>query len=188
MPIRIKRQSKSNIRKYLYFEHVSFGHDAEAAFLMQEAAFVLKRKNQQNTSDITKKLVDHSILYGTDRRKGGLYGKGYYFDHKNKPVCMDKTKYWWVQAEMLYALLLMWSIYPDDKHNYFALFQRQWIYIKTYCFDSQNGGWFDRGSDRSPKQKMQPKSHEWKSTYHTYRALENCILLLDRMLTENNPE
>jgi mannobiose 2-epimerase len=101
---------------------------------------------------------------------------------------MDKEKHWWVQAEVLYALLLMGFLYPDDDRNYFTLFTRQWTYIKTYCLDQQNGGWFERGLDRSPKPKTQQKSHEWKSTYHTYRALENCILLLDKMLAENSPK
>jgi len=187
-PVSIDKPSKPNVRRYHYLDHVSYGHDAEAAFLMQDAASVLNLTNQQDTIAVTKKLVDHSIHYGTDRRKGGLFGKGYYFNQKRKPVQVDKAKYWWVQAEMLYALLLMWSLYPDDEQNYFALFQQQWSYIKNYCLDHQNGGWFESGSDRSPRQKMQPKSHEWKATYHTYRALENCILLLDRMLADNNPE
>jgi mannobiose 2-epimerase len=181
-PVRISNPSKSNVRRYLYLDHVSFGHDAEAAFLMQEAAAVLKERNLNKTIGITKKLVDHSINFGMDRRKGGLYGKGYYFSHKRKPVCMDKVKYWWVQAEMLYALLLMWSLHPDDDQNYFARFQLQWAYIKDYCLDHQNGGWFERGLDRSPKPEMQKKSHEWKATYHTYRALENCSLLIDKMV------
>ena len=186
-PVSINKPSKSNVRKYLYLDHVSFGHDAEAAFLMQEASFVLKQ-NEKKTHLITKKLVDHSINYGMDRKYSGLYGKGYYFNNKRKPLIIDKTKYWWVQAEMLYALLLMGSLYPNDEQNYFALFQHQWTYIKNYCLDHQNGGWFERGLDRSPKLKIQPKSHEWKATYHTYRALENCSLLLGRMLADNNPD
>lgn len=35
-PVKISKPSKSNVRRYLYLDHVSFGHDAEAAFLMQE--------------------------------------------------------------------------------------------------------------------------------------------------------
>ncbi len=187
-PVSIDNPSKSNVRRYLYLDHVSFGHDAEAAFLMQEACSLLKQYDQQKTHLVTKKLVDHSITYGLDRRYGGLFGKGYYFKNKRKPAIMDKDKHWWVQAEVLYALLLMGFLYPDDDQNYFNLFTRQWTYIKTYCLDQQNGGWFERGADRSPKPKKQQKSHEWKSTYHTYRALENCILLLDKMLAENGPE
>jgi len=181
-PVRIKDRSRSNVKKFLYLDHVSFGHDAEAAFLILEASKVLKNRDSSHTLEKAKQLIDHSVTYGLDRRKGGLFSKGYYFDNKRKPALMEKSKIWWVQAETLYTLLLFSSLLPDDKHDYFGKFFQELSYIKKYFIDHNNGGWFDNGLDRLPKAVMNPKSNEWKATYHTYRALENCVNLLDEMI------
>lgn len=184
-PVRIKNRSKSKVRQFLYLDHVSYGHDAEAAYLIWEASKVLKNRGSSHTLEKTKQLIDHSLTYGFDRRKGGLFLKGYYFDNKVKPTLMEKSKVWWVQAEALYTFLLFASLLPDDEHCYYEKFIQQFSYIKKYFIDHENGGWFDNGLDRSPKEAMNPKSNEWKATYHTYRALENCVNLLDKMLSEN---
>lgn len=40
-PVRIKNRSRSKVKNFLYLDHVSFGHNAEAAFLILEASKVL---------------------------------------------------------------------------------------------------------------------------------------------------
>ncbi|MCG2589974.1 AGE family epimerase/isomerase [Rhodohalobacter sulfatireducens] len=181
-PVRIKKRTKSHVRNFLYLEHVSFGHDAEAAFLMSETAKLLKNRNSNKTLVKAKLLTDHSVTYGLDRRKGGLFKNGYYFDRRRKPTPMDRSKIWWIQAEALYTFLLFSSLFPKDEQNYFEIFHQQLLYIKKYFIDYKYGGWFEQELDKSQKQKRTPKSHEWKATYHTYRALENCVELLDEML------
>lgn len=72
---------------------------------------------------------------------------------------MDKSKIWWVQAEALYTLLRFSSLLPNDERNYFEKFNQQWAYIKTNFIDYQYGGWFEKGLDKSRKEKRKPKSH-----------------------------
>lgn len=184
-PVRIKKRTKAHVRNFLYLEHVSFGHDAEAAFLISETTKLLKTRNSNKTLGRAKQLIDHSLTYGLDRRKGGLFTNGYYFDRRRKSTLMDKSKIWWVQAEALYTFLQFYSLFPNDEQNYFEKFNQQLSYIKKYFIDYQYGGWFEKGLDNTRREERTPKSHEWKATYHTYRALENCVELLDEMLRDN---
>lgn len=185
-PVRINNRTKSQVKKFLYLDHISFGHDAETAVLICEATKVLKNRKCNKTFEVSKELLDHSLKYGLDRRNGGLFAAGYYLDNRKKPSVIDKSKIWWVQAEALYAFLFLSSIYPDDERNYFNQFIQQFSHIKRYYIDYENGGWFGNGLDRSSKERKNPKSNLWKATYHTYRALENCVALLDERLKALN--
>lgn len=50
--------------------------------------------------------------------------------------------------------------------------------MKKYIIDDERGDWFEGGLDREPQFRTGPRSHIWKCTYHTTRALMNCIALL----------
>jgi len=70
-PVRIKKRTKAQVRNFLYLDYVSYGHGVEAAFLILEASETLQnRELSNNTLKNTKMLVDHSLTYGLDRRKG----------------------------------------------------------------------------------------------------------------------
>jgi mannobiose 2-epimerase len=172
------RESPDNVRKENFgLDHVSFGHDYETAFLMLEASHALGLKNDTKTLSVAKKMLDHALRYGFDESVGGFYDGGYYFKGESKCTIIKDTKNWWAQAEGLNALLLFSKIYPQEKkyHDYFL---KQWTYVKTYIIDLKNGDWFEGGLDKEPHFATGPKSHIWKCTYHTGRALMNCIDLL----------
>ena len=173
------RESPDDIRKANFgLDHVSFGHDYETAFLMLEASHALGLKNDAKTLAVAKRMLDHALRYGFDESVGGFYDGGYYFKGESDCKIIKDTKNWWAQAEGLNALLLFSKIYPQEKkyHDYFL---RQWEYVKTYIIDPKNGDWFEGGVDKEPHFKTGPKSHIWKCTYHTGRALMNCIDLLN---------
>ena len=92
-------------------------------------------------------------------------------------MIIKDTKNWWAQAEGLNALLLFSNIFPNEK-KYAEHFLKEWNYVKTYILDNENGDWFEGGLDKEPDFKTGPKSHIWKCTYHTSRALMNCITML----------
>ena len=81
------------------------------------------------------------------------------------------------QAEALNALLLFSRIFP--KERYYSFFLKQLDYVRRYIIDHENGDWFEGGIDKEPQLKTGPKSQMWKCTYHTGRALMNCITMLD---------
>jgi mannobiose 2-epimerase len=174
--VSFKDSSRAYILEHLHFDHVSFGHDVETAYLLLEASDALGYENDPVTRLVAKKAVDHALENGWDKKKGGFYYGGYYFDPGYITI-VDSSKQWWVQAEGLNALLLMSKLYPDEP-VYQRMFIKQWNYIDRYLIDHEYGGWFHFGTDINPELKSAPKANIWKVNYHNMRALENCINML----------
>ncbi len=173
-PVSFRNSSKEDREANFGLDHVSFGHDYETAFLMLEASYALKLNNDTRTLTVAKKMLDHAMKYGWDEKIGGFYDGGYYFKGDDHCSIIKDTKNWWAQAEGLNALLLFSKIFPKET-RYYEYFLRQWDYIKSYIIDSKGGDWFEGGIDKEPHFRTGPKSHMWKCTYHTGRALMNCI-------------
>ncbi len=172
------RNSPKEIREKNYrLDHVSFGHDYETGFLMLEASYSLSMKDDIETLRTAKLMVDHAIANGWDKENGGFWDAGYYFAGENNCTIIQHTKNWWAQAEGLNVLLIMSKIFPENT-IYREHFLKQWNYIKSYLLDYDNGDWFEGGLDKEPHFKTEPKGHIWKCTYHTARALMNCIKML----------
>ncbi|MGE5812557.1 MAG: AGE family epimerase/isomerase, partial [Ignavibacteria bacterium] len=163
------------------FDHVSFGHDVETAYLMLEASEALGIKNDSATLRIAKTMVDHALNNGWDSENGGLFDGGYYYENKNKAEIIRDTKEWWSQAEALNSFLLMSQLFPHDKLMYYEKFCIQWNYIKTFLLDHNYGGWYWGGLDKQENHKYGPKSTIWKCNYHTSRSLVNCITKLSQV-------
>ncbi len=176
-PVSYRDQGKDMVKKHHFIDHVSFGHDVEIAYLMLEADHVLGLGDEY-TLEIAKKMVDHSITNGWDHKVGGFYDEGYYFNEDAPISIMMDTKNWWAQAEGMNSLLLMAKHFPEDKMNYYDKFIRQWNYIDKYLIDKAHGGWYDSGIDNDPHSKKRRKGHIWKGSYHNFRALANCIKML----------
>jgi cellobiose epimerase len=178
-PVSFRDTSKAEREANFGLDHVSFGHDYETAFLMLEASYALHLKDDIRTLAIAKKMLDHAMKYGWDEKVGGFYDGGYYFKGDDRCATIKDTKNWWAQAEGLNALLLFSKIFPQDirYHDYFL---RQWEYVQSFIIDAQGGDWFEGGIDKEPHFRKGPKSHMWKCTYHTGRALMNCSAIFQQ--------
>ncbi len=180
-PVSFADSSEQVISKHHQLDHVSFGHDVETAYLVLEASHVLRLQNDSITKTIAKKMVDHALSNGWDKRMGGFYDEGYYFKGNTEITITHDSKNWWAQAEGLNSLLLMAHLYPEDKMNYFSKFELLWKYVNTNLIDHTYGDWYAGGIDKQPEIKKALKGHIWKATYHQYRSLENCILRLEEV-------
>ncbi|WP_227009095.1 AGE family epimerase/isomerase [Christiangramia fulva] len=178
--VSFQNESRENIQKHYYLDHVSFGHDVETAYLMKEASEALHRDDIEKTIARGKKMVDHALENGWDKEKGGFYDGGYYFKGADSLEIVNSDKNWWSQAEGLNSLLLMDELFPNDPHNYRDHFEQLWKYTKTYLMDDRFGGWYEWGQDTRPETKNDLKGHIWKATYHDFRALTNCIKRLEK--------
>src|SRR5687767_7507273 len=180
-PVSNRDSTKEIIMERRGVDHVSFGHDVETAFLLMEASEVLGMEHDKKTWEVGKQLVDHSLKTGWDNKKGGFYDEGYYFKTSpSKMTIIRNTKNWWAQSEGLNTLLIFSQLYPDDKMNYWDKFKKLWNYTNTYLIDHQYGDFYEYGLDNSPKSKTSLKAHIWKGTYHSFRALSNCIRRLEK--------
>ena len=159
---------------------VSFGHDIETAFLMIEAIEVLGRPDDEKTWNVCTALVDHSLRFGWDNNNGGFFHEGATYA---PPV--DRRKVWWVQAEGLNTLLVMYRRYGESDQLYGQKFVHQWNFIKRSMIDAQYGGWLNTVSDSG---EHPPGDHSkgnlWKAAYHETRALLN---VADGLKKESKP-
>ena len=170
------RDSAEDVRKKNWqYDHISFGHDVEIAFLMLEASEIAGLEHDTTTLLKAKQMVDHAILNGWDKDAGGFYDAGYYFRGQDSVTIIKDTKNWWAQAEGLNSLLLMSELFPNDPLNYKSLFLKEWEYIDQYLIDHEHGDWYPEGIDQEPEAKHAMKSQIWKGNYHTSRALMNCL-------------
>lgn len=174
-PVTFRDSSRDVIMKNKNLDHVSFGHDVETAYLMQEADEALNGKASAKTLAIGKKMVDHALHNGWDNSVGGFYDEGYYFKDKAGCTIINNGKNWWAQAEALNTLLMFSEMYPEDSMRYLQNFFKEWQYVQTYLIDHEHGDWYDEGIDTDPAAQTRLKAQIWKTTYHIFRALMNCI-------------
>jgi cellobiose epimerase len=178
-PISFKHLSEEEILKHKNLDHVSFGHDVETAFLLQESAEVLGWSNDPQTLIVPKRMLDHALAYGWDDVAGGFFDEGYYFKGEKKPRIIKDSKNWWAQAEGMNSLLVMSSHFPDDANAYYNKFEKLWGYIKDYLIDHQNGDWYAGGLDKQPELRSGDKGHIWKANYHQFRSMKHTVDLLN---------
>jgi len=159
-----------------FFNHFTYGHDVETAFLLLETAHVLGWGEDKKTHHIAKQLVDHSLTSGWDTIAGGFFDAGVAGEEEIRIV--NNHKSWWTLVEGMNALLLMHTLYPEDPQDYYGLFLTSWDHINTYLIDKTYGGWFNNATDTYPENVNQGKSHIWKTSYHNTRGMLNCIRML----------
>jgi mannobiose 2-epimerase len=176
-PVSFRMTSEATRSLNYSLDHVSFGHDYETAFLMLEASRALGIENDTRTLTVSKQMLDHAMENGWDRDLGGFFDGGYYLEGSDRCTIVKSTKTWWPQAEALNTLLIFSRIFPEDA-RYREFFEKQWEYVDTYGLDHRNGDWYEGGLDKEPSCATAPKGHMWKCSYHTGRALMNCIALL----------
>jgi mannobiose 2-epimerase len=175
-PVTFRLASEATRALNYDLDQVSFGHDYETAFLMLEASHVLGLKGDAQTLVTARQMLDHALEHGWDTEFGGFFDAGYYHEGHEDCAIIRKTKTWWSQAEALNALLLFSHIFPEDP-RYREYFEKEWEYVDKYLLDHKYGDWYEGGLDREPQAATGPKSQMWKCTYHTGRALTNCIAL-----------
>lgn len=174
-PVTFRDSSDAVILAHHTLDHISAGHDVETAYLMLEASHALGLKNDTLTQQVAKRMVDQALKNAWDTTVGGFYDEGYYFKNKPGLTITRSTKNWWAQAEGLNTLLLMADQYPNDPLQYMEKYKQLWQYTQTYLIDHQYGDWYEGGLDKEPERKTGLKGHIWKSAYHTYRSLTNCV-------------
>lgn len=148
---------------------ISYGHDIEAAWLLQQCAEISGNEKLINNykkyavqiAEVTKEGLD------TD---GGLW---YEFDPEKKELIAEK--HWWPQAE---ALIGFYNAYQlTGREEYLDIVYKNWSFIKKYILDHKNGEWF-WGVYHDYSLIKKDKAGFWKCPYHNGRA---CLELIARI-------
>lgn len=149
---------------------VSFGHDIEASWLLQEAAEVIGDTYWlAYTKELSVKMAEASKK-GIDD-DGGMW---YEWDFANQHLV--KEKHWWPQAEALVGFCNAWQNSGDQ--SFFDQMLRSWNFILEFMIDRQIGEW-----KWGVREDYSTLDHEdlagfWKCPYHNGRA---CMELMHRL-------
>lgn len=154
---------------------ISFGHDIEGAWLLNEAAVLLgDEKLIEAVQKSAVNLVEITMLEGTDS-DGALF-------NEKEGTEFDTDKHWWPQAEAMVGLLDAWEI--NKNPNYLLRLNRIWEFIKNHLIDKKNGEWFWRVDQNNEPIVSEDKVGFWKCSYHNSRALMEVSKRLNKLSSE----
>lgn len=156
-----KWNSKSSI--------VSYGHDIEAAWLIQEAAESI------NHQQLVSKLKDKSIVLANAASEGLDTDGGLWYEYDSLTNRMVKQKHSWPQAEAMVGFFNVWQVTGDEKYLHYSL--RSWQFVKKYMHDKKCGEWFWGVNEDYSPMSNEDKVGIWKCPYHNSRA---CIEIIRR--------
>ena len=155
------------------FEEVSFGHDIEAAWLMNEASKVIhKGVIEDSVHSVTRLLVEATKKEGLDK-DGSIF-------YERHGAILDKHKHWWCQAEGMVGFMDAFEL--DGNKSYIQEVQLLWTFIKNWLKDEKNGEWFWRVDEHNQPIDSEDKVGFWKGPYHNGRALMELIERIDKQI------
>jgi cellobiose epimerase len=150
-------------------EIVSYGHDIEASWLIDEAATVLgdiflKSKVQQICISIANAACE------------GLQPDGsLIYEFKITGNHVDKDRHWWVQAEAVVGFLNAYKLTGNTE--WLSKSRNCWNFISEKLVDPAGGEWFWSISDTGNVNRNDDKAGFWKCPYHNSRM---CLEVMTR--------
>lgn len=152
------------------YARVSYGHDIENIWLLMDACDAAGLSNGPFL-DLYRTLFEYSLKYGYDEANGGFFNAGAF----NAPAD-DRSKSWWVQAEVIVSALRLYEQTKDPK--YLAVFAKTFEFIDSKLVDWKTGEWYETISAQG--QPRGSKGSTWKAGYHNGRSMIECLEILKR--------
>ena len=148
----------------------SYGHDIEAAWLIDEAAVVL------GDVDLLKRV--HKVIGKVaDAAAEGVQPTGAIVNEKNSATGhVDTNCDWWPQAEAMVGFFNAYELSKDESYARKTL--AAWEFVKTNIVDAENGEWHWSVSASGKVDTNNDKAGFWKCPYHNGRM---CLELMDRI-------
>ncbi len=158
---------------------ISYGHDVEGAWLINEAVGLLGdaellKESQQKTLKMVEAVMnegvadDYSLLYEYDFDQGEMHTE----------------RHWWVQGEAMVGLLDAYGHSANEQ--FYDMFLKIWQYIKDHVIDHENGGWFGLVGENGEPFPNELKVGFWKCPYHNTRALIESIERINTNINQLN--
>jgi len=140
---------------------VSYGHDIEASWLIDEAARVLDDQELlQKVQKIGIKIAEASCE--------GLQSDGSLVYELNKTKNhIDMDRHWWVQAEAVVGFLNAYEL--TGNYEWYERALRCWGYINDNLVDRTSGEWFWSVKADGTINRDDDKAGFWKCPYHNSR-------------------
>ena len=182
----VNRIIQSNGHLELYFDmdwtpsgkYVSYGHDIEAAWLINEALGYLDTDLSFNPLQGRANLLAETFRKEAIDIDGGVLNE---LDLRSHGLSAEKHH--WPQAEALVGLLDAYEI--TGREDYLQLCIGVFQYIQRYIIDPLNGEWFLR-VDKQGSPMGDEKIGYWKCPYHNARACMEVNQRIERILEKSN--
>ncbi|HEX5153477.1 MAG TPA: AGE family epimerase/isomerase [Parafilimonas sp.] len=156
---------------------ISYGHDIEAAWLLQQCAEIIHHEQWINTYKKHAVKVADAAAEGLDKDGGIWYEcpqplKGSNVAQQN----IVKEKHWWPQAEAMVGFFNAWQLTNNEKYVEHSI--KSWQFVKDYLIDKKNGEWFWGINEDHSVMQHEDKAGLWKCPYHNSRA---CLEIINRI-------
>ena len=149
---------------------ISYGHDIEAAWLVQEAAEIIQDHALAEEVKQRSVMVAEAAAKGVDKDGGMWHEKDVAKDH------LVKEKHWWPQAEAMVGFYNAYQVSNDEKYLQHSI--NSWQFIKQYLKDNKHGEWYWGINENYSLMQEEDKAGLWKCPYHNSRA---CIEIINRI-------
>lgn len=156
---------------------ISYGHDIEAAWLIQEAAEAI------DDHDLVRQVKERSLKIAAAAAEGIDTDGGLWYEYETEGRHLIKEKHWWPQAEAMVGFFNSWQIQGDDQLLEHSL--KSWTFTKEHIKNNQQGEWNWGIKEDYSVMTEQDKVGLWKCPYHNGRA---CIELIRRVESVLNDE
>ena len=148
---------------------VSYGHDIEAAWLLQQCAVIIGNELYED------KFKQSAITLADDAAEGLDEDGGLWYEFEPAENNLIKEKHSWPQAEAMVGFFNAYQLTGNGKYLDYSI--DSWNFIKQYIRDEKNGEWYwGINADRTSMQKE--KAGFWKCPYHNSRA---CMEIIKRI-------
>ncbi len=153
---------------------ISYGHDIEASWLIQEATDVLDEADlREEAAGVAGKIARTTLAEGLDREHGGVFAE------TDDGGPLDAEKHWWMQAEAIVGFVNAWERTGDPA--FLEAAERTWDFVDRFLIDRTHGEWRWRvARDGSPIPGL-PKVEPWKCPYHNSRAALEVVERSERL-------
>ncbi len=154
-------------------EIVSFGHDIEASWLLQEAAEVLGDEALIHRTRLLAVQMAHAAERGLDADGSLMY------EAEGGAISLDE-KYWWPQAEAMVGFYNAAQASPNaaEATHFAHISLRVWDYIDANMIDRVYGDWHKRLTRQNVPFAHNFKASAWDCPYHHVRA---CLEMMRRL-------
>ena len=139
---------------------VSYGHDIEAAWLLQEAAGLM------DDEELLLEVKKASVQLAKAAAKGLDGDGGLWYEYEPERQHLIKQKHWWPQAEAMVGFFNAWQITGDEVFLSHSL--NSWQFVKEKLLN-KSGEWF-WGRREDGDSMVEDKVGLWKCPYHNGRA------------------
>lgn len=148
---------------------VSYGHDIEASWLIEEAAKII------GNEPLLQQVRDQSVNLAIAASDGLDTDGGLWYEYDLQKDDLIKEKHWWPQAEAMVGFFNAWKITGVERFLNRSL--ASWNFILEGILDKKNGEWF-WGIHADNTVINEDKMGIWKCPYHNSRA---CMELIKRI-------